>query len=106
MAEETTDEEVVEDKKYSIASLLALTPEQQLETFGLNDKLEEIQEYLGEMSKLTGKSREEAERIVSDMFTPDIDSHRMKWALEDAKRVGKQTGKQALCDCAPSSVLD
>lgn len=92
--------------KYSIDSLLALTPEQQLETFGLNDKLEEIREYLGEMAKLEGKSREEAERIVTDMFTPEIDPHRMKWALEDAKRAGKQTGKQAMCDCSPTSVLD
>lgn len=106
MAEEQELAADDQDKKYSIAALLALTPEQQLETFGLNDKLEEIREYLGEMAKLEGKAKDEAERIVADMFSPDIDVHRMKWALEDAKLAGKQTGKQALCDCSPTSVLD
>lgn len=92
-------------EKYSIKALLAMTPEQQLEVFGLNDELEEIIERLQEADKLSGKPRQDVEDEIQEMFEPNIDGDRIRWAIEDAKR-RNATGKQALADGSPCSVLD
>ncbi len=109
MAKEMTEAAGVADSgpaKYSIKGLLALTPEGQLEVFGLNNELEAMRGYLAEMDKLEGKARDEAESEITRMFTPDVSGSRMKWALEDAKRAAKRTGKEEACDCSPCSVMD
>lgn len=96
-----------EDTTGSFIDKLAKMDDAQLmEITGMNSDLEKMKKDIVEMSGLKGKAREEAERIVSDMFEPDVDAHRIRWALEDSKRAAKRTGKEELACDSPSSVMD
>lgn len=73
---------------------------------GWDTKMTQIKADIAEMAKLTGKAREEAEKEVTRMLTPSVDAHNIHWALEDAKRAAKKGGKEGMCDCSPTSVMD
>jgi hypothetical protein len=89
-----------------IENLAKMTDQQLLEITGWNMKLDAMKADIAEMAKLTGKAREEAEKEVTRMMTPNVDSHSIHWALEDAKRAAKRSGKEEAADCCCTSVLD
>lgn len=102
----TTDEGLKSTKNLSIEGLLGMTDAQLMEVLGFNQEIEAIRTDLTAMSKMSGKAREEADRQITDMLSPDISSSRIHWAKEDAQRAGKRSGKDELADESPSSVMD
>lgn len=94
--------------KVGIKDLVGKTEEELLDLFGFQDKVKDAKEELGKMDKLEGKARELAEERIERMFEPHVYPDEFKWIREDAERAAKrkQTGKEALCDCSPSSVID
>jgi hypothetical protein len=94
--------------KVTIKDLVGKTDEQLAELFGFKEKVATAKEELVKIDKLEGKARQEAEDRISKMFEPHVYPGEFKWIREDAVRraTKKQTAKEALCDCSPSSVLD
>lgn len=101
-----TEQGLKSDKNLSIEGLLGMSDEQLFEVLGYTQEMKAIRDDLTAMSKMTGKAREEADRQVTDMLSPDVSASRIHWAREDAARAGERTGKEELANEAPSSVLD
>ena len=89
----------------TIKSLVTKSDEELMGLLGYQEKVVEFKKNLKEADSLSGKPREKVEAAVARMFTPNIYPDDLKYTIESAKRAGK-SGKEALCDCAPSSVLD
>jgi hypothetical protein len=94
--------------KVKVKDLVGKSDEELIELFGFKEKVANAKEELEKIDKLSGKAREEAESRISKMFEPHVYPDEFKWIREDAERAArrKQTGKEALCDCSPASVLD
>jgi hypothetical protein len=94
--------------KIGIKDLVKKTPDELLEIFGFKDKVAKAQEEIQKMDKLEGKARTIAEERIERMFEPHVYPDEFQYIRESAEREAKrkQTGKEALCDCSPCSVLD
>lgn len=94
--------------KVTIKDLVGKSDEELMEVFGFKEKVANAKEELAKIDKLTGKAREDAEERISRMFEPHVYPDEFQWIRESAERKAKakQSGKEALCDCSPASVLD
>lgn len=106
MAEEQEVEvEIKAAPKSSVEELLALDDPALMEALGLTRQLESAKENLQKISKLTGKAREFADSRLEELLTPRIGDNNLRYLVEDAERIAKKGGKEALNDCSPCSVM-
>lgn len=90
-----------------IDDLLGMDDAALMTKLGLNAQLKEARDGLTEMANLTGDARKEAADRVNRMFQPHVYPSEMKWIAKDARRAAnKKDAVAAMCDCAPSSILD
>ncbi|TXH10397.1 MAG: hypothetical protein E6R03_15485 [Hyphomicrobiaceae bacterium] len=94
------------EKVPDIAGLLAMSDDELLDTFGFRLQIESIKDDLAQMAELKGAAREEAERRIAEMFTPDVSDSQIRWVREDVVRQSKRSKSAALSDDSPSSVLE
>jgi hypothetical protein len=92
--------------QYTIKDLQAKTDQELMDLLGLTNTLNGFKEDLGEADALKGKAREDVEERINDMLNPRIYPNDLSYAIEDAKRRAAKTGKEALADDSPASVMD
>lgn len=80
-----------------IAEVLALSDEELSEFMGQGEELKNFKAELGEMAGLSGKAREEAERLWSERMTPMVSPDSLRWMKEDAVRAAR-TPQEVLKD--------
>jgi hypothetical protein len=93
---------------FDIKTLRAMDDAQLLDILGLVNTLNDFKEDLEEADKLSGKAREEVQERINNMLSPRIYPGDLGYAIEDAQRRAKknQSGKDAMADESPSSVID
>lgn len=92
-------------KRYTLEDLKNKTDAEFYELFGYDRQVAEFKDTLSEAEKLPPKGKEKVEDRLNEMLSPRIYPEDLKYTVESAKRK-EQSGKEALCDCSPASVLD
>lgn len=88
--------------RYGIDTLKAKKDPELLELLGLDQKLAVFKEALAEADTLKGEPRKKVEDRINSMLTPNIYPEDLRYAVRDAKR----SGKEEMCNCCPTSVMD
>lgn len=92
--------------KHTIESVSAMSDEELHHLMGHKQQMAEARKGLEEASKLTGKARQHAEDRIHEILTPRIYGGEFKYLASDAMdKVKRETGKEALANDSPSSVL-
>lgn len=91
--------------KHTIESLKGMADAELAGLLGHPQELEQFKDGLKEADALKGKARETVEDQIAEMLTPHVYPGEIRHMVASAKRK-EQTGKDALADCCPCSVID